>query len=146
MYVCMMSSNVAEYGSNEYDRQSYSWSAEQWKLIFPCPRSRLKIWSRDTCSTVPSGSAACSFSTLRLNLVLTHMIPPAAASIYLFKPPYAIVSVPSLSGHAIAYRWRSLPRIRRHRTSKPQGSSKRVLPWQITMDQLICASLSHTHY
>ena len=37
------------------------------------------------------------------------------------KPPYAIGSVPSLSGHAIAYRWRSLPRVRRHRASKPQG-------------------------
>ena len=30
--------------------------------------------------------------------------------------------------------------------SKPQGSAERVLPWQITMDQLIFASLSHTHY
>ena len=62
------------------------------------------------------------------------------------KPPYAIGSVPSLSGHAIAYRWRSLPRVRRHRASKPQASSERVLPWQVTMDQLIFASLSHTHY
>ena len=63
------------------------------------------------------------------------------------KPPYAIGSVPSLSGHANAYRWRSLLRVRRHRgASKPQGSSERVLPWQITMDQIICASLSHTHY
>ena len=62
------------------------------------------------------------------------------------KPPYAIGSVPSLSGHAIAYRWRSLPRVRRHKDSKPQGSFERVLPWQIIMDQLIFASLSHTHY
>ena len=62
------------------------------------------------------------------------------------KPPYAIGSVPSLSSHAIAYRWRSLPKVRRHRASKPQGSSERVLPWQVTMDQIICASLSHTHY
>ena len=46
----------------------------------------------------------------------------------------------------IAYRWRSLPRVRRHRASKPQGSSERVLPWQVTMDQELCASLSHTHY
>ena len=60
------------------------------------------------------------------------------------KPPYAIGSVPNLSGHAIAYRWRSLPRVRRHRASKTQGSSERVLPsWQVTMNQLICASLSH---
>ena len=34
----------------------------------------------------------------------------------------------------------------RHRVSKPQGSSERVLPWQVTIDQLICASLPHTHY
>ena len=61
-------------------------------------------------------------------------------------PPYAIGSVPSLSSHAIAYRWRSLLRVRQHRVSKPQGSSEQVLPWQVTTDQLICASLSHTHY
>ena len=59
---------------------------------------------------------------------------------------YAIGSVPSLSGHAIAHRWRSLPRVRRHGASKPQGSSGRVLPWQVTMGQLIFASLSRTHY
>ena len=63
-----------------------------------------------------------------------------------FKPPYAIGSVSSSSGHTIAYRWRSLPTVRRHRASKPQGSSERVLPWQVTMNQIICASLSHTHY
>ena len=62
------------------------------------------------------------------------------------KPPYAIGSVPSLSGHAIAYRWRSLPKVRRYRASKPQGSSERMLPWPITMDQLMFASLSHTHF
>ena len=65
----------------------------------------------------------------------------AAASIHLLKPPHAIGSVPRLSGHAIAYRWRSLRRVRRHRASKLQGCSKRVLPWQVTMDQLIFASL-----
>ena len=60
------------------------------------------------------------------------------------KPPCAIGSVSSLSGRSIAYRWRSLPRVRRHGASKPQGSSERVLPWQVTMDQLIFASLSYT--
>ena len=77
----------------------------------------------------------------RLSLMIS-----AVASIYLFKPPYAIRSVPSLSDHAIAYQRRSLSRVRRRKASKPQDSSKRVLPWQVTMDQLICASLSHTHY
>ena len=70
---------------------------------------------------------------------------PRRRSFLYFKPSYAVGSVPSLSGHAVAYRWRSLPRVRWHRASKPQDSSERVLPWQVTMDQLICASLSHTH-
>ena len=72
-------------------------------------------------------------------------VPRQRTFIYL-KPPYAIGSVPSLSDHSIACRWRSLPRVRRPRASKPQGSSEQVLPRQVTMDQLICASLSHTHY
>ena len=72
-------------------------------------------------------------------------VPRRRPFIYL-KPPYAIGSVPSSSVHAISYRWRSLSRVRRHRASKPQGSSERVLPWQVTMDQLIRASLFHTHY
>ena len=87
-------------------------------------------------------ASACSFSILRLNLVLTYGIPPefrGGVHLFIGKPPYAIGSVPSLLGHAIAYRWRSLPRVRRHRASKPQGSSEQVLPWQVTMDQLICA-------
>ena len=62
------------------------------------------------------------------------------------KPLYATESVPSLSGHAIACRRRSLPRVRRHRASKPQGSFERVLAWQVTIGQLMRASLSHTHY
>ena len=72
-------------------------------------------------------------------------VPRRRPFIYL-EPPCAIGSVPSLSGHAIAYRWRSLPRVHRHGASKPQGSSERALPWQVTMDQLVFASLFHTHY
>ena len=49
-------------------------------------------------------------------------VPRRRPFIYL-KPPYAIGSVPSLSGHAIAYRRHSLPRVHRHRASSPQGSS-----------------------
>ena len=45
-------------------------------------------------------------------------VPRRRPFIYLI-PPYVIGSVPSLSVHAIAYRWRSLPRVRRHRASKP---------------------------
>ena len=74
--------------------------------------------------------------------MLTYGIPPEfRGGVLLF-----IYNRHTPSGHAIAYRWRSLPRVRRHGASKPQGSSERVLPWQVTMDQLIFASLSQTHY
>ena len=97
-------------------------------------------------SAVPS-RVGLLISILRLNLVLTYgiRVPRRRPFIYI-KPSYAIGSVPSFSGHPIAYRWRSLPRVRRHRASKPQGSSEQVLPWQAAMDQLIYVSLSHTHY
>ena len=54
-------------------------------------------------------------------------VPRRRPFIYI-KPPYAIGSVPRLSGHAIAYRWCSLPRVHRHRVRKPQCISERVLP------------------
>ena len=47
---------------------------------------------------------------------------PRRFPFYLFIPPYAIGLVPNLSGHAIAHRWRPLPRVRRHRASSPQDS------------------------
>ena len=42
---------------------------------FPCPRSRLRIWSRETGSAVPS-RVSLLISILRLNLVLTCGIYP----------------------------------------------------------------------
>ena len=53
--------------------QPCSWSAEQRKLIFPCPRSRLRIWPRETGSAVPS-RVSLLISILRLNLVYIHLI------------------------------------------------------------------------
>ena len=83
-------------------------------------------------TTTSSAVKVLLISVLRLNLVLTYGIPPELLSggihLFLFKPSYAIGSVPSLSGHAIAYRCCSLPTVRRHRASSPQGSSERVLP------------------
>ena len=78
--------------------------------IFPCSCSRLRFW--------------CLLSTpIMLNLILTHGNPPDfRGGVLLLKPTYAIGSVPSLSGHAIAYLLRSLPRVRQ-RASSPQGNS-----------------------
>ena len=43
--------------------------------MFPCPGARLRIWSRETDSAVPS-RVSLLISILRLNLVLTYGIPP----------------------------------------------------------------------
>ena len=43
--------------------------------LFPCPRSRLRIWSRETGSAVPS-RVNLLISILGLNLMLTYGIPP----------------------------------------------------------------------
>ena len=43
---------------------------------------------------------------------------PQRRPLLYLKRPDAIESVPSISDHVIAYRWRSLPRVRRHRASK----------------------------
>ena len=48
--------------------------AEQGKRIFPCTRSRLRIWPRETGSAVPP-RVSLLISILRLNLVLTYGIP-----------------------------------------------------------------------
>ena len=88
--------------------------------------------------------STCSFSVLTLNLVLTHGIPPGVhGGVHIFLPtPHAVGSVPSLSGHAIAYRWRLPPRVRWHRASSPQGSSSNGCCLCITMNQmLLCSSL-----
>ena len=102
----------------------------------------MNLVSRDGFGTVPRQPAHLHTTQAESGAYLreSSRVPRRRPFIY-FKPPYVIGSVPSLSGHAIAYRWRSLPRVRRHRASKPQASSERGI-----MDQLICTSLSHTHY
>ena len=66
----------AEYGSTGYGCQSCSWSAEQHDFFFvPCPRSRLgNGLARQV--RLPRSASARLFSTLRLNQVLNHGIPP----------------------------------------------------------------------
>ena len=108
--------------------------------------------SRETGSAVPS----------RVSLVILHTQAKSGAysrapllpstfydGVHLHcQPPYAIVSVPSLSGHAIAHRWRSPPRVRRPRASSSQGSSSngcylfRLLHAPISVQ----LSFSHTQF
>ena len=54
-------------------------------ICFPCPRSRLIIWSCGTGSAVPSRVSLLNISILRLNVVLTSEIPPEFhGGVYLF--------------------------------------------------------------
>ena len=113
-------------------------------FFFLCSRSRLIIWFRGTGSAVPS----------RVILLILHnqaesgahsrdssRFPPRRP--HRSIPSTSIRSDPSLSGHAIADQWCSLPRVRRHRASSPQGI--RVTGAEVfqisTMDPILCASL-----
>ena len=124
MYVCMyvLPALSAEYGLTGYGCQSCSSSTEQRKRVLPCCRMRLRIWSPDLGSAVPS----------RVSPLILHTyyaepgdysrdfcrFPPRCPHI----PSNAFGSVPRVSGHAAAYRWRSLPRIRRYWASSTQAS------------------------
>ena len=102
--------------------------------------------SRDGFGRPIPRHAACLFSIARLNLVLTYGISPDfRGGVHLFIQT-AIrhrVSSKFIGPHAIAYRWRSLPIVRRRRASKPQGSSSNGCCLCITMKQLICLSFPH---
>ena len=72
--------------------------------IFPLPRPRLRVWSRETGSTVMS-SVSVLISALITNLVLYHGISSAFGDgVYLSIPSTAIRLVPSLLGHANTFR------------------------------------------
>ena len=113
------------------------------KLIyFPVPVRALQFsLARRVRPSRPA--SACSFSTLRLKLVLTHGIPPDfRRGVHLLLPPNVIGSVPSLSDHKIAYRW--LFHCRESVGTEPEVL--KVVPVTgaafsgITVDQLMCVS------
>ena len=71
------------------------------KMFFPRPRSRLRIRSRETGSAVPS-CVSPLISILRLNLVLTHGIPPAfrdGVQLLYRQPPSSQSWVVNCRGH-----------------------------------------------
>ena len=117
-------------------------------IISLFPFAPENLVSRDGfCSPVPR-QPAHSLHSGRIWCLFTGLLRSSGRRpfIYLFKPPYAI-------GQSRVYRVTQLHTDGVHcRESagtgpvKPQGSSERVLPWQVHMDQLICASLFHTHY
>ena len=132
MWAQQNQSTVCMYGHDlEYSMdqpvsvcQSCSWPAKQKSNVCLSAFAPENLVSPRDGFGRPVPRPACSFSILRLNLVLTHGIPPDfRRGVHFFIPPTATESVPSLSGHAIAYRWRVLHKVRRRRTSSPQRSS-----------------------
>ena len=114
----------AGHWSTGYGRQSYSLSAEQGSLCFPCSRSHLRTWSPETGSADPSRVSPLIVDTQAQPIIwclLTGFLRRPYVSCLHRQLPSGH-PVPSFSGHALAYRWRSLPKIRRHGTSSPQGS------------------------
>ena len=73
------SASSEEHGSTGHGCQCFPWSAEQEKLYFSCPHSRLGIWPRETGSTVPSRVSPPILYTQAESdwLVLTPGISPA---------------------------------------------------------------------
>ena len=88
--------------------------------IFPVPVSRDGFGR-----PVPRQPSHSPHSQAESGAAYSREIPPAfGGGVHLLIiPATAIGSVPSLSGHAIAYGWRSLRIVRRHRASSSQGSS-----------------------
>ena len=112
-------------------------SAKQEACFLPSPSLRLKVWHCETNSTISS----------RVSLLIVHSQAVYGTfsrdfSRFLQRhpqiPPTPIGSAPSLSGHAIAYRKRLLPRTLWRRVSCPQGSSsKGYCLFRKKADQLI---------
>ena len=72
MYVCIVT-HTAKHQPGKVANPARGQLAEQGKIFFLYPRSRLRIWSRETGSGVPS-RVSLLISILRLNLVLTYGI------------------------------------------------------------------------
>ena len=89
--------------------------------------------SQDRCShSVPRRP---DYSPYSVNFVLTQGIPPdfsGSVHFCIIKPPYAMGSVLSLSGHATAYRCHLLLRVRRRGpVALKVVLVKRVLPFEV---------------
>ena len=124
VYGCEWSSISADWASTGYGCQSYLWSAEQGKRNFPCPRSHLRVWSRELGSAVPSRvSLLIPHSQAESGAYLRDSTSPSRFPLrFPFEPPCAIGLVPSLSGHVIALPM-AFTAENQHRASSSQGSS-----------------------
>ena len=94
------------------------------KCIFPFHRSRLRIWSSETGSAIPSRARLFILHAQTKSGSCSRDSPISATALTFTVNRHYWMSVPNLSSHAIAYRWRSLPKIHWHGASSPQGSPR----------------------
>ena len=151
MYVCMVT-HIARVWINRVTLPVLHVVSQTGKSIFPCPRSCPRIWPREEGSAVPS-RVSLLISILRLNMVLIYEILPEFRGGVRLCVRLLIYNHHTQSGQSRVYRVTRLRTDGVHcRESAGTGpvnlkvSSERVLPWQVTMDRLLFASLSHTHY
>ena len=79
---------------------------------FPCPRLRLKNWFCETGLAVPSRvSLLILYTNAESGAYSRDFFRYPRRRSYIFTTIHHRV-ITTLSGHAIAYRWRSLPRVR----------------------------------
>ena len=114
---------AAEYGHQPGWAANPARGQVNKKILFPCSRLRLRTWSLETGSAVPSLVSLIILHTQAQPGAYSTDSPRFCGGVQLFMPPYAIGSVPSLSGHEMAYRRRSLPSVRLHKAKSPQSSS-----------------------
>ena len=145
MYVCMVT-HIARVWINRVTLPVLHVVSQPGKSVFPCPRSCPRIWSREKGSAVPS-RVSLLISILRLNMVLTY------GTEFRGGVRLLIYNRHTQSGQSRVYRVTRLRTDGVHcRESAGTGpvnlkvNYERVLPWQVTMDRLLFASLSHAHY
>ena len=112
------------------------------KIIFPCPCSRLRICSRETCSAVPS-RVSLLIPIFRLKMVLTYGIPPEFRhGVHLFT-----YNRHTPLGQSRVYRVTQLctDGVRCRESAGTGPVNLKVVSNECCLGQLIFASLSHTH-
>ena len=136
----------AERGTTGSGSQSCLWCAEQGKSIFPCPRSRLRIGSRETGSSVPSRISPLIFHTqAEYGAYLRDSSRFPRRRPFIYTANRHRVSLEFIRSRNCVYRWRSLPRLYRNRAKVLKVVPVTSVAFSgIPMNQLMCASLFPT--
>ena len=103
MYECMEVTYSKRKDQPGKGYQSCSWSAEQGKLIFPCPRSHLNLISRDGFGSPVQRQPAHLYTWAESGAYLRDSFRVPRRRPFIFSNHHNFGSVPSLSGHANAY-------------------------------------------